>query len=200
MMRTLGITGGIGSGKSAACRILRSLGASLFEADVVAKDLMERSPAVREAIVATFGARSYSPVLNRAWLAAQVFGNAEALARLNAIVHPRVRTAFEEMREKAVQDRVPLLVHEAALIFESGLDSMLDDVAVIDAPVSVRIRRVMDRDGMAEEAVRARMRHQLPPAELKRRADYVIDNGGSLAMLRPQVERLFEWATAGHSR
>ena len=200
MTRTLGITGGIGSGKSAACHILRSLGASLFEADRVAKDLMEYSPPVREAILATFGTQSYTPALNRAWLAAQVFGNAEALARLNAIVHPRVRTAFAERREAAVRNREPLLVLAAALIFESGLDPMLDSVAVIDAPIPVRIRRVTARDKVTEEAVRARMRHQWPAAELKRRANYVIDNSGPLPMLRPQVVRLFEWATADHLR
>ena len=196
MTRTLGITGGIGSGKSAACRMLQSLGASLFVADVVAKDLMERSEAVRQEVIEAFGVQSYTPALNRAWLASQVFGDAEALDRLNAIVHPRVRAAFAAEREAAVRDRAALLVHEAALIYESGLDAMLDGVAVVDAPESVRIQRVMARDGVTVEAVRVRMRHQLPPNELKRRADYVIDNSGSLALLRPQVERLFALATA----
>ncbi len=199
MMQTLGITGGIGSGKSAACRILQSLGASLFEADVVAKDLMERSEAVREEVIKAFGARSYTPTLNRAWLAAQVFGDPEALECLSAIVHPRVRAAFAAKRESAVRDRAALLVHEAALIYESGLDAMLDRVAVVDAPESVRIQRVMARDGVTVDAVRVRMRHQLAPDELKRRADYVIDNSGSLAMLRPQVEQLFALVTSRHS-
>ena len=160
---------------------------------------MERSEAVREEVIKAFGAQSYTPTLNRTWLAAQVFGDPEALECLNAIVHPRVRAAFAAKRESAVRDRAALLVHEAALIYESGLDATLDRVAVVDAPESVRIQRVMARDGVTVDAVRVRMRHQLPPDELKRRADYVIDNSGSLAMLRPQVEQLFALVTSRHS-
>ncbi len=197
MTRTLGITGGIGSGKSAACRILEELGARLFEADRVAKDLMERSVSVREAVMEAFGPESYTPALNRAWLAEQVFGDAASLARLNAIVHPRVQDAFAAAHEVAVCDRIPLLVHEAALIFEVDLDRVLDFVAVIDAPVSVRLQRVVARDGVTEVAVRARMQHQLPPEELRRRADYVIDNSGPLSMLHPQVAKLFRSVVAG---
>ena len=196
MTRTLGITGGIGSGKSAVCRILRSLGAALFEADVVAKQLMENSPDVRLQIIAAFGPQAYAPSLNRAWLASRVFGDAEALARLNAIVHPRVREAFSQRCAAAALERVPLLVHEAALIYESGLDAMLDHVAVVDAPVPVRIRRVVERDGTTAEAVRARMRHQWPPSVLRQRADFVIDNSGAPELLRSQVVQLYAQVTA----
>ena len=193
MTKTLGVTGGIGSGKSAARRILADCGARIFDADRVARDLMRHSEEVRAEVQATFGPESYAPdgALNRAWLAGRVFGDEGLLSRLNAIVHPRVRLAFVEAFGQATKARAPLLVHEAALIFESGLDGLLDAVVVIDAPVEVRLERVMRRDGADKEQVLARMRHQLPASELRRRADIVIDNNGSLGELRQKIEHLY---------
>ena len=199
-MRTLGVTGGIGSGKSTVCRLLQAMGGRLFVADVVARELMEHSEDVRQEVTAAFGPQSYGPELNRAWLASQVFGNDRALARLNAIVHPRVRTAFVREKEEAVRDQVSLLVYEAALIYEAGSDRVLDRIAVVDAPVSVRLQRVMERDKVTEAAVRARIRHQLPPEELKVRADYVIDNSGTPEALPPQVERVYQQVMGTGSR
>ncbi len=195
MTCTLGITGGIGSGKSATCGMLQGLGAHIFAADEVARHSMTHDVAVRTEVIAAFGAKAYTPALNRAWLAGQVFGNSEALARLNAIVHPRVRAAFAVRHADAERAGLALLVYEAALIYEAGIDAGLDYVAVIDAPVELRIRRVMARDGVEEAAVRARMQHQLPALELKRRADYVLDNSGSLRALHRQVTHLFETVT-----
>jgi len=200
MTRLLGVTGGIGAGKSAACEMLADLGARVFVADAVAKDLMEREEAVRAAIIATLGPEAYTPKLNRAWLAARVFGDSAALAQLNAIVHPRVRVAFIEVHKAAEKEGVPLLVHEAALIYEAGLDKYLDFVAVVDAPVSVCIHRVMARDGVSEAAVRARMQHQLSREERTRRADYVLDNSGPLTALHSQVVRLYGKVTVREGR
>ena len=194
MVRTLGITGGIGSGKSAVCQIMRSLGAEVFNADAEAKVLMEQQD-VREEVIAAFGTEAYNPILNRAWLAAQVFGDADAVARLNSIVHPRVQDAFLARCRKERRRGSPLLVHEAALTFESGSDTLLDCVVVVDAPIEVRIQRVMDRDGVTEAKVRARMGHQMPAEEMRRRAHRILDNSGSRAKLQPLVERLFTFAT-----
>lgn len=197
MTRTLGVTGGIGSGKTAVCRRFEALGARVFYADLEARRLMEDDPEARAEIVAAFGPESYDAEgrLNRPYLAQTVFADEANVARINAIVHPRVFQAFARARQQAVRDGVPLLVHEAALIFEAGGDRHLDAVAVVDAPVEERIRRVVARDGVAPEQVRARMRHQLPPAELRRRADHVIDNTGTVEALHAQVDRVFRRMT-----
>jgi len=194
---TLGVTGGIGSGKSTACRMLEEQGARVFYADAEAKRLMQQDDALRTAIAGAFGADTYDAggTLNRAHLAALVFSDDEKLQQLNALVHPRVFEAFGQAKEQAEAEGVKVLVHEAALIFESGGDAHLDAVAVVDAPVDVRLRRVRARDGASEAEVRARMAHQLPPEELRQRADYVLDNSGSIEALRRQVHALYAQVT-----
>lgn len=196
-VRTLGVTGGIGSGKTTVCRMLAERGARVFYADAEAKRLMEADPAVRQDLVAAFGPESFTPEgrLDRAYLAGRVFGDPDAVARINAIVHPRVRDAFEAARARAAADGVPLLVKEAALIFETGGERFLDAVAVVVAPEADRLRRVAARDGSSEAQIRARMRHQLSDEERRRRADYVLENTGSLDDLRRQVERLYRTLT-----
>lgn len=193
-MTTLGITGGIGSGKTTVCQMLESLGARVFYADVEAKRLMEDDAEARREIVSAFGPQSYDKEgrLNRAYLADQVFGHDENVERINSIVHPRVRRRFEQTREQAAADGVDLLVYEAALIYETGGDRRLDVVAVVDAPREARIDRVVERDDATPAHVEARMGHQLPPDELRRRADYVIDNTGSIDELRRQVDALYD--------
>lgn len=192
-MTTLGVTGGIGSGKTTVCRFLEEQSAKVFYADLEAKRLMADDPEVRAEIEAAFGADSYTTdgALNREYLAEQVFGDEEKLERLNAIVHPRVFEAFEAAKERARDEDVPLLVHEAALIFEAGGDEHVDAVAVVDAPEETRIARVVERDDVTASQVRARMGHQLPPEELRRRADYVIDNDGTLEDLRQKTIELY---------
>ncbi len=194
MTKTLGVTGGIGSGKTAVCRLFEDLGARVFYADVEAKALMEKDPEVRAEITAAFGPESYRTDgrLDRAYLARMVFGDDDNVARINAIVHPRVYEAFARAKEDARAEGLALLIHEAALIFEAGGDKHLDAVAVVDAPEATRIHRVVARDAVDAEHVRARMGHQLPPAELRRRADYVIDNTGTMEDLRGQVKQVYE--------
>ena len=194
---TLGVTGGIGSGKSEVCRIFDSLGARVFYADLEARRIMTENTEVRREIAKAFGRNSYLPdgSLNRAYLAQQVFGNEDQVAKINAIVHPRVGKAFLEMKRRAHKDGVRLLVHEAALIFESGADKRLDAVAVVHSPVNTRIERVMTRDDVSSEQVESRMKHQLPAEELLQRADYIIENTGSLEELRQRVVRLYETIT-----
>lgn len=198
-MKTLGVTGGIGSGKSTVCRILEELGARLFEADSAAKRILREDPDVRREIIAAFGEESYRPdgEVNRGYLAEHVFGSDERVEEINRIVHPRVFEAFEQARGRAEEEGVELLVHEAALIFEAGGDRHLDAVLVVDAPEEERIRRVMERDEVTANEVRARMRHQLPAEEKRRRADYVIENAGPLEELRARVERFYHEYLAG---
>lgn len=192
-MKTLGVTGGIGSGKTTVCRMLEELGAHVFYADHEGKRILEEDAEARREIIETFGAESYLPGggLNRAFLAQKVFADADKLERINAIVHPRVFERFRNAVTEAREEGVPLMVKEAALIFESGGDRFLDAVAVVDAPKGERVKRVVERDDVAPEDVQARMGHQLPPEELRRRADYLIDNSGSLEETRRQVAALY---------
>lgn len=191
-MTTLGVTGGIGSGKTAACRFFEDLGARVVYADAEAKRLMAEDADLRAAITDAFGPESYDAEgrLNRAHLA-RAFGDPDQVARLNALVHPRVREAFFALRDEAEAEGFTLFVYEAALIYESGADAVLDFVAVVDAPLETRIARVMERDGTSREAVLDRVAHQMPADELRRRADFVVENEGDLDYLRAQVEALY---------
>lgn len=193
-MVTLGVTGGIGSGKSTACRIFEELGARVFYADDVAKQLMVEDPKLREEIISTFGAESYHDdgQLHRAYLADIVFNDENQLAKLNAMVHRRVRAAFEQERTEAKRSGVRLLVEEAALIYEADIADELDYVAVVDAPREIRIQRVMERDDTDPADIKSRMNHQLPAEDKRQRADFVLDNSGSIESLRAQVIELYE--------
>lgn len=193
-MTTLGVTGGIGSGKSAlVSRLAEREGVRVVRADDVAKRIMAEHPGVRQRLVETFGPETYDAAgsLDRQHLAGRVFGDTEALAALNAIVHPAVREALLEEIEAARAEGVRLFVYEAALIFETGGDAVLDRVTVVDAPVETRVERVMARDHVDREAVLARMRHQIDPAEARRRADHVIENDGGLNDLHAAADALY---------
>lgn len=192
-MTTLGVTGGIGSGKTTVCGFLEEQGARVFYADIEAKRLMREDADVRAAIVEEFGDAAYDAdgTLDRDYLADRVFGDAEQLERLNAIVHPHVFEAFEAAKERAADEEVPLLVHEAALLFEAGGDAHVDTTAAVVAPTADRIEWVSERDNVTPEQVRARMQHQLPQDELRERADYVIENDGSLEDLRRKSVELY---------
>ncbi|MCY4159053.1 MAG: dephospho-CoA kinase [Bacteroidetes bacterium] len=197
-IRTLGVTGGIGSGKTTVCGYLRELGAVIFEADLIARELMESSIHVREEIIQAFGGMSYrsNGFLNRPWLAGQVFGDESKLQRLNAIVHPRVGEAFEALKSRIQSG---LLVHEAALIFEAKLEDHLDAVCLLRAPDDVRIERVKARDGVSDQQVRERMQSQIPPNEAERRADVILINEGDLTELRHKTQKLHELITGTES-
>ncbi len=196
-MTTLGVTGGIGSGKTTVCGFLSEKGAKVFYADLEARQLMTEHEAVRQEITDAFGPDSYADdgSLNRAYLSDVVFGSPENVDRINAIVHPRVHEAFARAAKQAEADGIELLVHEAALIFESGGDKHLDAVAVVVAPDDDRVARVVDRDDTTAKAVRDRMGHQLPQDELRRRADYVIENDGTLEDLRQKSVELYDRLT-----
>jgi dephospho-CoA kinase len=174
---------------------LEEKGARVFYADIEAKRLMREDDAVRAAIIEEFGDEAYADegALNRAYLAEQVFGDTERVERLNAIVHPHVFEAFEAAMARADDEGVELLVHEAALLFEAGGDEHVDVTAAVVAPDEKRIEWVTERDDVTPEQVRARMEHQLPQDELRRRADHVIENDGSLEDLRQQSVDLY-WA------
>ena len=187
-MRTLhfGITGGIGSGKTTVCRIFETLGIPVYYADDEAKALMTTDATLRTQLIDTFGPTTYLPdgTLNRPYLADLVFNNPDRLATLNGLVHPAV--ARHSAAWQATQSGVPYTLKEAALLFETGGEHHLDGVITVTAPEALRLQRVQVRDGVTAEQVRARMARQLPEADKRARADYLIHNDGEQALI-PQV-------------
>ena len=173
-MIKVGITGGIGSGKSTVCALLAARGVAVYDSDAAARRLMEEDGFLREGLVARFGAAVYrDEQLDRSYLAGVVFGNALALADLNALVHPAVRRDFEEWAARQTGDYVVL---ESAILFESGFDAVVDRTVAVLAPAGVRVERACRRDGSRPEAVRARMAAQTDDDTLCRRADFTLVN------------------------
>ena len=173
-MYKIGVTGGIGSGKSTVCEWLRDRGVAVYDSDSRAKQLMTESEAVREQLIAAFGAECFNAEsLNRAFLASKVFGNEEALQQLNSIVHPAVRADFQVWAE---QQQSPYVVLESAILFEAGFETEVDATLAVMAPMPMRLERTMARDGVDKESVMRRMEHQLSDDELHRRASRTIVN------------------------
>lgn len=173
-MYKVGITGGIGSGKSTLCQLLTAFGASLYDSDSRAKSLMAEDERLHDALCDEFGAECYNDEgLNRSFLASKVFGDEEALRRLNAIVHPAVRADF---RRWAAEQRSEYVILESAILFESGFDSEVDTTIAVLAPMEERLRRTVERDGVSREDVLRRIAHQMSDDELHSRADRTIVN------------------------
>ena len=190
-MYQLGITGGIGSGKTLVCSILEVLGIPVYYADREARKLMDSSPALRKGIEGVFGKESYRDgSLDRKYIGARVFGNPEQLEQLNSLVHPVVRENYRSWVK--AREGAPYVVEEAAILFESGACRLMDASVMVYAPRSIRINRVMERDGVDEKSVLERMKHQMDEEEKKERADHIILNDGT-KMVLPQVIDLHHW-------
>lgn len=188
-MFKVGLTGGIGSGKSTVARVFGVLGIPVFEADEESKRLLREDENVKSAVIAAFGPAIYprgGP--DHAKLAGIVFNDAEALTKLNAIVHPAVRKRLGTWLD---EQRSPYVLVEAALLVDTGWYRSMDHLIVVTAPEEERIRRVMSRDGVTEEQVRARMRNQLSEEQRLAVADSVIRNDGRELVI-PQVLALHE--------
>lgn len=182
-MMIVGITGGIGSGKSTACQIFNYLGIPIYDADSRAKFLMENNQQLVSRIKKLLGAEAFDSNgrLNNLFVANMVFKNPELLAQLNALVHPVVASdTFEWIKEQAS----PYVIKEAALLFESGANKNMDAVVVVQAEERIRIERVMLRNKITEEQVKDRIKRQMPESEKLRLADYVIVNDGSKSLIR----------------
>ena len=186
-MYKVGITGGIGSGKSSVCKMLALRGVPIYDSDSRAKQLMVTDAELVRLVSQRFGADVYvDGMLNRQVLAARVFTDKDALAELNSMVHPAVMRDFERW---AAEQQTAYVVMESAIIFEAGLDDKLDAVVAVMAPRSLRLERAMQRDGATREQIEERMRTQLSDDELARRAKYAIVNI-SLDELDEEVEQL----------
>lgn len=186
-MYKVGLTGGIGSGKSKVAEFLRDREVAIYDSDSRAKELMMSNEALREALIAEFGQECYtSDGINRAWLAQRVFNNEAELARLNAIVHPAVMRDFAEWAEAQEGNYVVL---ESAILLEAGLESHVDVVVAVMAPKELRLERAMLRDGASREQIEERMRNQMSDEERTDRAKYAIVNI-DLEELEEDVEQL----------
>jgi dephospho-CoA kinase len=189
-MFRIGITGGIGSGKSLVCSILEKLGTPVYYADREARRLMNTDADLVEAIKELLGDDAYQEgELNRPEVGKRVFGNADLLKQLNQLVHPVVGNDFQTWC--AIRENVPYVVEEAAILFESGAISHLDMSVLIYAPTELRIRRVMERDRISRQDVEQRMRSQMDEEEKKRLADRVILNDEK-SLLLPRIVELHE--------
>jgi dephospho-CoA kinase len=190
----VGVTGGIGSGKTEVCNAFASLGARVWTADELAKDLLATHPDVRKQVTARFGSDVYAAdgSLDRKRLARLAFADDGLLTKLNAIVHPKVTEELRAViaREKAGRT-APLIVVEAALIFEARIEDLFDYVIAVEASEPLRVERAAKRDGATQESILSRMRAQLAPDVIAERADFVVRNAGDLAGLRSQCAFLF---------
>ena len=187
-MFQLGLTGGIGSGKTLVCSVFEKLGVPVYYADVEAKNLMNSDPVLKGQIVEIFGEGVYSGgILKREVLAERVFGHSEMLNKLNAVVHPAV--SLDYLKWVKLQGDSAYVVEEAAILFESGANKHMDFTVLVFAPVDLRIQRVMMRDQSDKVQVEKRMKHQMSDEEKKKLADHIIYNDGK-QMLLPQIIEL----------
>jgi len=184
-MLKIGITGGIGSGKSTVCRVFSAFGIPVFEADQIAKDLMNTNEEIYEKLVNLFGATVYltDHTVDRKHLAGIVFNNPSLLAQLNEIVHPVVRETFFNWCEK---QQSPYIIHETAILFESGFYKMMDKTIAVVTSENERIQRVMKRDGLTLELVNERIKNQWSDDERIKLADFVIGNNDD-ELIIPQI-------------
>ena len=192
-MFVIGLTGGIGTGKSLVSETLKRLGAAVIDVDAVGHEVYRKGTEGHRAIVGAFGPKVVDPdgEIDRATLGELVFGSPEALARLNSLVHPRMRESVLRRLGILEEAGTGVTVVEAAILLEAGWDDMVDEVWVVTAPPDAVRGRLLERFGGDEEAIAARVRSQMPQEDRRRAADAIIDNGGSVEDLRSRVERVF---------
>ena len=188
----VGVTGGIGGGKSTVCKIFESLGVAVLYADDIAKEISNSNPEVKSAIVKLLGALAYDSdgTLNREFVATRIFSEKKLQHQLNVIVHPSVEKEIgRRIAEIEVKGNAIVIV-EAALIYEAGLDKKLDVVVVVDADEKLRVERIGPRNGAMESDIRKRMKAQWNPKVKLKKADYIIHNNSTLQDLEEKVKFL----------
>ena len=188
-MMWVGLTGGIGSGKTTVASIFKQLGVPVYPADERTKELYAESHALREGMMDLLGPECYQGnELQTALVAQKVFGRPELLAHLNALVHPVVGADFEAW---ANRQSGPYLLEEAAILFETGIYRRMDCNILVTAPEEVRMHRVMKRSGLSETEVKQRMERQWPDEKKAKLADYIIHNTGEISLIH-QVLKIHE--------
>jgi len=192
-MRVVGLTGGIASGKSTVTAMFRDLGAPVIDADEVARDVVEPgTPGLAEVARRFPGVVDASGRLDRAALGQRVFADPAERRALEAIVHPRIREEVARRIEALARTGVTVVLYDAALLIENELHRGMDGVIVVSAPESLQRSRLAARDGLDDAAITARLAAQLPLADKRAHATWVVDNGGSLDETRAQVRRIWD--------
>jgi dephospho-CoA kinase len=197
----VGITGGIGSGKTAVAKCLAESGYTVFTSDITARALMNRHPQLREGLYELFGIRAFLPSgkIDRSYIARKVFGNesrhVDKLRALEKLVHPYVLEEHLAQLNHCAERGEKLVFIESALIFSAGIEDAFDYIILVNAPDDVRIKRVMERDRISEEEVKIRMKRQIPPHEYKSDVDFIIENVGDEAKLIQSVHNLLQIIT-----
>ncbi|WP_291431133.1 dephospho-CoA kinase [Deinococcus sp.] len=186
-VRRIGLTGSIGAGKSTVAALLRARGLTVLDADEQAR-LVTQDPGVLALLDARFPGVVAHGTLDRAALAERVFSDPAALADLNAITHPRVRARMAALEEQAAARGERTVVQDVPLLFEGSLHTQMDAVIVVDAPLALRVKRVMERSGLSEPEILARDARQLPADQKREQATVIIENSGDLAHLEAQVD------------
>ncbi|WP_350288283.1 dephospho-CoA kinase [uncultured Croceitalea sp.] len=170
----VGLTGGIGSGKSTISSLFRALGVPVYDSDKEAKLLMNTSKSIRKAIIALLGKKAFmDDTLNRDYISGKVFKDNELLERLNKIVHPEVKKHFIKW---SLEQDAPYVIQETALIFENKNQDNYDKIILVTAPVEIRIARVIERDSVTKSLILDRINNQLTDAEKMDRADFIVEN------------------------
>ena len=199
-MLVIGVTGGIGTGKSEVSRLLQALGAVVVNADLVGHEAYKPNSESWHEIVKAFGDGILQPngEIDRRKLGSIVFSDREQLAKLNGIMHPRMALMVAEKLEGLRTEGVAVAVVEAAILYEAGWDSLVDEVWATDSPVEEVIQRLQDRSGMSAEEVRKRIDSQMDREERLARADVVVDNSSDVSELERTVHSLWDIRTKGY--
>ena len=193
-MISIAITGGIGSGKSYVSALLQKQGIPIYNADDEAKRLMLGDEGIREGLIDLLGDEVYTDGnLNKPLLASYLFADAENAARINSIVHPRVKADFRSWLKAHQESEIAAL--ECAILYESGFEDTLDFVVMVYAPEELRVERAMRRDNATEQQIRARIAAQMNDEEKCRRADYVVFNDGSIPLERQLADLIAQLKT-----
>lgn len=192
-MKVVGLTGGIGSGKSLVARSLEAMGYPVYFSDERAKDLVDSDPGIRLELIELVGTEVYlNGKLNRPFLAEKLFSNDELRLKVNEIIHPRVRAVFAKWLS---EQKSPIVFNEAAILFETGAFRNFDKMVLVTAPEELKIERVMKRDNCTKEKVQERMSKQWKDEAKIPLADYVLVNDDRTPLLE-QIERVVEELTA----
>jgi dephospho-CoA kinase len=191
-VKLIGLTGGIASGKSTVARMLEEQGAKIIDADQIAREVVEPGQPALAEIAARFPGVVKGGALDRKALGERIFNHEAERKALNAIVHPRVQGRVLELSQQYAEAGVPLVFYDVPLLFENGLEKTMEASVLVAAPPEVQLSRLMSRDGYDEAQAKARIAAQMSLDEKRKRATYVIENGGSLSTTRAQVDALWK--------
>lgn len=188
-MLKIAVTGGIGAGKSVVCQVFKKLNIPVFNADLIAKEIINNNSEVKAALIKAFGSDIYLPegIIHRKKLAEIIFYDKIALRKINSIVHPKVYETFQFWSE---QQKSKFVIQEAAIVFENSHTDRFDKIITVTAPIDVKLKRTMQRDNVNKEKVLERMKNQLPDEYKIKHSDFVIIND-DVSLILPQILNIY---------